>query len=210
MSHSERVISTKRSPRGTYTHACEQSHENLQPYADDAQRITVESQQADLLRWHYHIGHLSFKIIKAMAEVGLLPKKLAKALVPKYVGCMFATIIKKPWRTKGRNTCGQVGKILKITRPGQCISVDMLEPPQVGFIDHMKGRLTKERYRYSTLFVDHFSDLKYTHCMSEITSEETINAKKRFEILATGFNLRVEHYHCNHGQFSDNTFLQHC
>ena len=78
--------------------------------------------------------------------MGLLPKKLAKDPIPKCAGCIFAAMTKKPWRTKGRNTGGQVGRILKITRPGQCVSVDMLESPQVGFIAHMKGRLTKKRY----------------------------------------------------------------
>ena len=126
----EGVISFKRSPHGTHTHACEQSHENLQPHADDSQRLMVESPQADLLRWHYRLRHLSFKLIKAMEEVGLLTKKLAKALIPKCAGCMFAAMTKKPWRTKGRNTGGQVGRILKITRPGQCVSVNMLEYPR--------------------------------------------------------------------------------
>ena len=100
---------------------------------------------------------------------------------------------KKPWLTKGRNTSGHVRRILKITRPDQCVSVNMLYSPQVGFIAHMKGRLTKERYIYATVFVDHLSDLKYVHCMYKITSEETIHAKKRFERYAAGFNVRVEH-----------------
>ena len=144
-----------------HTHACEKSHENLQPHDDDAQILTVETPQADLLRWHYRLRHLSFKFIKTMAEVGILPKKLAKAPIPKCAGCMFAAMTKNPWSTKGRNTGGQVGRILKITRPSQCVSVDMLESPQVGFIAHMKVRLTKKSYRYATVFVDHFSDLKY-------------------------------------------------
>ena len=50
MSDLEGVISSKQSPQGTHTHACEQSHKNIQPHADDAQRLTVESPQADLLR----------------------------------------------------------------------------------------------------------------------------------------------------------------
>ena len=74
----------------------------------------------------------------------------------------------------------------------------------------MKGRLTKKRCRYATIFVDHFSELKYVHCMSEITSEETIYAKKSFERYAAGFNLRVEHYHCDNGRFADNSFIRHC
>ena len=69
-----------------HTHECEQYHENLQPHADDSQRLTIEYPQAELLGWHYRLGHFSFKLIKAMAEVGLLPKKLAKAPIPKCAG----------------------------------------------------------------------------------------------------------------------------
>ena len=86
----------------------------------------------------------------------------------------------------------------------------MLESPQVGFIAHMEVRLTKKRYRNATVFVDHFSYLKYVHCMSEITSEETIYAKKSFERHAADFNLRVENYQCKNGLFSDNAFVQPC
>ena len=193
MSDQERVISSKQSPHGTHTHACKQAHEHLQPHADDAQRLTVESPQDDLLMWHYRLGHFFFKIIKAMAEVGLLTKKLAKVTIPKCAGCMFFATTKKPWRSKGRNAGGQIGRIIKITRPGQCIFVDMLESPQVGLIAHTKGRLTKKRYICATIFVNHFSDLKYVHCMSKITSEETMYAKKSFERHAEGFNVRVEH-----------------
>ena len=90
MSDREGLISSKRSPHGTHTHACKKSHDNLQPHADNAQRLMVEYPQADLLRWHYRLRNLSFKLIKSMAEVGLLPKKLAKAPIPKCTGCMFA------------------------------------------------------------------------------------------------------------------------
>ena len=71
----------------------------------------------------------------------------------------------------------------------------MLDFPHVGFIAHMKGQITKKRYRYATVFVDHLLDLKYVHYMSKITLEETIYAKKSFERHTAGFNVRVEHYH---------------
>ena len=74
----------------------------------------------------------------------------------------------------------------------------------------MKGRLTKMRYRYATLFVDHFLNIKYFHCMYEITSEEIIYAKKSFKRHAADFNVREKRYHCNNGQFGDNPFIQHC
>ena len=57
--------------------------------------------------------------------------------------------------------------------------------------------------------MDHLSDLKYAHCMSEITSEETIYTKKLFERHPYGFNIRMENYHCDNGQFSYNAFIQH-
>ena len=92
--------------------------------------------------------------------------------------------------------------MVKITRPDQCISMDMLDSPQVGFIAHMKGRLTKKQYRYATVLVDHFSDLKYVHCMYEMTSEETIYTKKCFERHTDDFNVKVDHYHCDNGCFT--------
>ena len=76
MSDREGVISSKQSPHGTHNHACEQAHKHLQPHADYAQILAVKSTQADLLRWHYRLGHLSFKLINAMADVGLQTKKL--------------------------------------------------------------------------------------------------------------------------------------
>ena len=123
--------------------------------------------------------------------MGLLPKNLAKAPIPKCAVCMFAAITKKPWRSKGRNTSGQVGQIIKITSTGQCVSVNMLEYPQVGFIAPMKGRLTKKRYRYATVSEYHFLNFKYVHCMSKITSEDTIYSNKMFKKHASGFNVRV-------------------
>ena len=84
----------------------------------------------------------------------------------------------------------------------------MLGSPHARFISHMKGQLTKKRYKYATVFVDHFSDLKYVHCMSEITSEKTIYAKKSFYRHAAGFNVMVEQYHCDNRRFSYNIFIQ--
>ena len=88
--------------------------------------------------------------------------------------------------------------------------MDMLESSKVGFISHMKLQITKKRYRYATVFVDHFSDLKYVHCMSKMTSEETIHAKKCFKRYSSGFNVKVKHYHCDIRRFAYNMFVQNC
>ena len=100
--------------------------------------------------------------------------------------------------------------ITKIIIPVQCVSMDILDSHKLLFIAHMNGQLTKKRYKYVTVSVDHFSDLKYVHCISEMTSEEIIYANKCFDRYAAGFNVNVEHYHCENGRFADSMFDQHC
>ncbi len=136
--------------------------------------------------------HLSFKLIKAMAKVGLLPKRIATAPTPKCAECMFSSMTKKPCRTKVSKG-NQVGRKTKVTRPGQGVSVDQLESPQVGFFAQLKGIPTKKRYRYATIFVDHFSDLKYVHYMEDSTSKSTVYAKECFERYAAAHGVHVDH-----------------
>jgi hypothetical protein len=74
---------------------------------------------------------------------------------------------------------------------------------QVGFIAQLKGTLTKKRYTAATIFVDHYSRLKYVHLMTRLPSEETIEAKQAFEHFAEQHGIRILHYHCNNGRFAD-------
>jgi hypothetical protein len=56
---------------------------------DDEGRLAGESKQADLLRWHYRLGHLSFVKIKLLALLTILPWKLAAVKPPNaLVVCM--------------------------------------------------------------------------------------------------------------------------
>ncbi len=66
------------------------------------------------------------------------------------------------------------------TKAGQCVSVDQLISTQVGFIAQLKVTLTKKRYTAATIFVVHYSRLKYNHLMTKLTSEETMEAKQAF------------------------------
>jgi hypothetical protein len=53
------------------------------PIRDDAEidndAISASDDQAELLRWHWRLGHISFSHLKRLAEIGEIPKKLAKA-----------------------------------------------------------------------------------------------------------------------------------
>ncbi len=81
---------------------------------------------------------------------------------------------------------------------------------QVGFIAQLKGTLTKKCYTAATIFVDHYSRLKYIHLMTKLTSEETMEAKQAFEHFAKQHSICILHYHYNNGQFADNAFKNSC
>ena len=132
--------------------------------------------QAELMHWHYRLGHLSFPKLKILAQIGKIPKHLANVLPPVCTGCAFGAMTKVPWRGKE-----EAKTVFKATKPGQCVSVDQMISTQVGFFAQLKGRLTKKRYCAATIFVDHFSGYKYTHLMTHLLLEETVAAKRAFE-----------------------------
>jgi hypothetical protein len=157
--------------------------------------------------WHYCLGHLPFVQLKQLAKNGEIPRKLAKTTPPRCAGCLFGAMTKVPWRTKGNESGKQV---FKATRPGQVVSVDQMESTQPGFVGQLKGRLTKQRYKAATVFVDHFSGLRYIHMMTSTSSNETIKAKLAFEQFAANHFVNIEHYHADNGRFANNAFIDHC
>jgi hypothetical protein len=54
--------------------------------------------QAELMRWHYRLGHLPFAKLKMLAKNGEIPRRLAKVPPPKCAGCLFGAMTKVPWR----------------------------------------------------------------------------------------------------------------
>ena len=75
----------------------------------DAKNLTVECKQADLLCWHYCLGHSPFEMLKALATIRILPCHLSKAQTPVYPSCSFAKMHQNPWQTKGQHN-GKIGK----------------------------------------------------------------------------------------------------
>jgi hypothetical protein len=175
---------------------------------DDEQHVHVASdEQAGLMRWHYCLGHLAFSKLKQLALNNEIPKQLAKIKPPICAGCLFGAMTRVPWQDKEGSSKHTV---FTATKLGEIVSVDQLISTQVGFIKQLKGRLTKQRYTAATVFTDHYSCLQYLHLMSQITSQETVEAKQAFEIFAEQHGVQILHYHCNNGRFADNTFKQAC
>ncbi len=52
-------------------------------------QLAAANNEAELMCWHYHLGHLSFPKLKQLALNGEIPKKLDKIMLPKCTGCLF-------------------------------------------------------------------------------------------------------------------------
>jgi hypothetical protein len=81
---------------------------------------------------------------------------------------------------------------------------------ELGFVAQLKGKLTKKPYCCATVFVDHFSCLRYVHPQVDDSLIKTVTTKRAFETFAAQNGVRIQHYHCDNGRFSDNAFKQVC
>jgi hypothetical protein len=170
-------------------------------------QLATANNQTKLMHWHYRLGHLPFAKLKQLALNGEIPKKLAKVKPPKCARCLFGAMTRIPWR--GRETKAS-HEVFIATKPGECISVNQMTSTEVEFYAQMKGKLTKKRYRCAMIFVDHYSCLRFVHLQIDYSSVKTIAAKCTFKSFATKNGVRIQHYHCNNGQFFDNAFKQAC
>ena len=71
----------------------------------------------------------------------------------------------------------------------------------------MRGFICKQRYTCATIFVDHFSDLTYTHLQRSISLEDTLVAFRAFENFCDRHGVEVRHYHADNCRFADQGFL---
>jgi hypothetical protein len=114
--------------------------------------LPIKDPQAELLCWHYQLGHASFKLILLLTALEVLPHHLAEAQVPRCAGCMYGTMSMRPWGTKAKQN---KGKLKAVKTAGQSVSVDQLESRLPGFIPQLKGKLIQDRYKAATVFIDH-------------------------------------------------------
>ena len=173
--------------------------------ADEEERQDL-TDSALLLRLHQQFGHISFSKLQEMARKGIIPKRLAKCHPPTCSACLYAKATKRPWRNKKRDD--YVPQAL--TRPGEMVSVDMLTSPSPGFVAHMTGRLTRDRYRYATVYVDQFSRLSYVYLQKTATADETLKGKLAFELYAQQAGVQIKGYFADNGIFNANKWRAAC
>lgn len=185
----------------------------LPPDASPPNIPTNEQAQQDLLlKWHFRLGHLPFKVLRNLAKHHLIPHALHKLEPPMCASCQYGKQSRKAWRTKSNKKLRQLRlAIKKAHRPGDVVSVDTLTSGKVpGLMAQSKGRATTHRYYYATIFVDHFSGLDYVHLHEHNTGAAILEAKLAFERFSHSHGVTVRHYHCDNGRFAESSFRDSC
>ena len=85
--------------------------------------LSAADDPAELMRWHYRLGHLTFAKLKQLALNGKIPKKLAPLNPPKCTGYLFGAMTKIPWRGKESKSSH---KVFVATKPGETVSVNQM------------------------------------------------------------------------------------
>ena len=170
------------------------------------EELQHESPQAEMLSWHYRLGHVSFAKIRQMAVRGDLPAYLSRVKNhPKCAACMFGKATRRAWRTKSPanrlNTPPATG-------PGAVVAVDQMISSTPGLIGQMRGFITRKRYMVSTVFVDHYSGLSFVYLQKSTSAAETVEAKRAFERYAKTHGVSIRHYHADNGIFAEAGFIK--
>ena len=152
------------------------------------------------------LENLSFHNLRAIAALGILPKRLPKDKIPKCVSCMHGLMTKKSLRHRGNN--GK-RKMIPENASRYCVSIDTMEPRTPGFTAQLKGLPTKRHYKCATKFKDDYSDLICAHLRQSNDGESVIEVKKAVKCYARNPDVDVKHCHVDNGRFADKAFIAH-
>ncbi len=166
-----------------------------------------ENPSAELLRYHYKYNHISFRRLQEMAKAGIIPARLANCPVPHCPSCSYGKATRKSKQTKTKRS---VNPPKEVNKPGDCVSVDVMVTTTPGLIAQMAGFLTRQRYKYACVFVDHHSDLGFIHLLKEQTAEALLEAKQAFESYSDAAGVDIKHYHADNGIFAAKAWKQAC
>ena len=76
-------------------------HESNNIMGSTSQTIAASTDEGELLRWHYRLGHLPWAKLKLLALLNIIPRKLATIRHPPCPCCIAASMTRIPTRTKG-------------------------------------------------------------------------------------------------------------
>ena len=119
---------------------------------DDLTTSTI-TPQAELLCWHYRLAHRSFKILRLLAYLRIIPYYLRLVHPLMCASYKYVKISRVPWRAQGPVNRG---KNHPTTRAGECVSVEQIKSFTTGFLAQLERHITRRAYRAATVFLTIF------------------------------------------------------
>ena len=174
----------------------------------DEEEWQDETAVAELLRHHHNMGHLSFTKVQEMAKQCIFSARIAKCAIPICSACQYAKATHRQWHTKFCKNHQDVTE--HPTKPSQCVSVDQLVSPTPGLIAQMTGFITKQRYKYATVYVDQYSGLSFVYLQCTASASETLEGKGAFEWYARLHDVTISAYHADNGIFKAREWVENC
>jgi len=159
--------------------------------------------QKNLLCAH-HFGHVSFDIQQwAWDSKYDLPKLLGHCHAPLCLACQYGQAQKKP----NPSACGGLSE--HADSPGAFVSVDHMVSGTSGHILFHVGCPSSHKYKYCSLWADHYSKFLFGHLQEHAKTHEMIQSKEAFESLASCYNVHIKHVHSYNRVFASAEFAQH-
>ena len=79
-----------------------------------------------------------------------------------------------------------------------------------GLIAQMYVFLTRQRYQYACVFLDHNYDLTYVHLLKFQTVYKAVETKEAFDAYAESHGVDIKHYHAENGIFRSEKWMKQC
>ena len=118
--------------------------------------------QRSLINWYRWLRHMNFWSIIIFTNLGIIPYALTtirEEEIPRCSSCCFGKESYISPKTDGSGA----GVVDEYDCPGLCISIEQIEPPQIGLIPVLKVKQTRRNYHIFTIFVDQVYEVTYIH-----------------------------------------------
>jgi hypothetical protein len=179
--------------------------------------------EKELLRWHFRLGHINTKRVKALMRSGSLgSSEAARRLqassvrLRHHVMCTSCQYAKQRQRSTPSQTVRPVRDQVDALRrdtvvPGQRISVDHFICNTKGRRENTRGReVDSSKYVGGCIFVDHSTSFVHVELQPHLNTTETLQAKESFELLCRDFGVVPQEYLSDNGTpFTSQAYSRH-
>ena len=178
--------------------------------------------EKELLRWHYRLGHMSFKKIQFLLRTGVLTRGDSKRRLhhaacniqwaPKCAACQYGKQHRRPAPGRVSTAVRDRDGVLKKEHlvPGQQVSVDHFVCSTKGRLLTSAGKsLRSEMFCGGCLFNDHASGFVHVEFQKHLNTHETLKAKEKFDLMCRDNGVIPQSYLSdNAGSFTSKSFTE--